>query len=117
MASPSSINNATYDPKTDKARRDNSNDAGWKYGYWTNIGNRDHVTCTLCDTVVCGGIKRLKQHLAGVYADTKMCLKTTTEIRKKMKDYMQKNKRKRPLFLHDDSDVLVVELVDLREKQ
>jgi hypothetical protein len=52
--------------------------------------------------VVCGGIKRLKQHLAGGFADTKMCLKTTTEIRKEMRDYLQKNKRKRPLFLHDD---------------
>jgi hypothetical protein len=51
------------------------------------------VTCTLCDTVVFGGIKRLKQHLAGGYADTKMCLKTTTEIRKEMRDYLQKKTR------------------------
>jgi hypothetical protein len=78
------------------------------------------VTCTLCDTVVCGGIKRLKQHLAGGFADTKMCLQITTEIRKEMRDFLQKNKRKRPLFLHDDeqqddSDVVVVELVDLEK--
>jgi hypothetical protein len=75
------------------------------------------VTCTLCDTVVCGGIKRLKQHLAGGFADTKMCLKTTTEVRKEMRGYLEKNKRKRPLFLHDDeqqgdSDVVVVEQGD-----
>jgi hypothetical protein len=44
--------------------------------------------------VVCGGIKRLKQHLAGGYADTKRCLKTTTEIRKDMRDYLQKKDEK-----------------------
>jgi hypothetical protein len=119
MASPSSVNNATYDPKTDKARRANSNDR-WKYGYWTNIGNRDQVVCTLCDTMACGGIKRLKQYLACGYTDTKMCLKTTTEIRKEMRNYLQKIKRKRSLFLHDheqqeDSDVVVLELVDLEK--
>jgi hypothetical protein len=73
------------------------------------------VTCTLCDTVICGEIKRLKQHLAGGYADTKMCLKTT-EIRKGMRDYLQKNKRKRPFFIHDDKqeeDSDGVVLVDL----
>jgi hypothetical protein len=52
------------------------------------------VTCTLCDTVVCGGIKRLKQHLAAGFADTKMCLKTTTEARKEMRDYLQKTRGK-----------------------
>jgi hypothetical protein len=49
-----------------------------------------------------------------------MCLKTTTEIRKEMRDYMQKTRGKRPLFLHDDeqqddNDVVVVELVDLEK--
>jgi hypothetical protein len=104
MSSPSSINTA-YDPKTDKARKAKSNDPGWKYGYWSNLGNRDHqVTCTLCDTMVCGGIKRLKQHLAGGYGDTKMCSKTTTAIRKEMRNYLESNKRKRPLFLDDDKE-------------
>jgi hypothetical protein len=49
-----------------------------------------------------------------------MCLKTTTEIRKEMRDYMQKTRGKRLLFLHDDeqqddNDVVVVELVDLEK--
>jgi hypothetical protein len=57
------------------------------------------VTCTLCDTVVFGGIKRLKQHLAGGYADTKMCLKTTTEIRKEMRDYLQKKQEEKAIVL------------------
>ena len=63
MASPPSVNNENYDPKVDKARKANSNDPGWKYGYWANLHKPDKVTCTLCDTKVSGGIKMLKQHL------------------------------------------------------
>jgi hypothetical protein len=44
----------------------------------------------------------LKEHLAGGYADTIMCSKTTTEIRKEMRAYLEKNKRNRPIFLDDD---------------
>jgi hypothetical protein len=102
MASPTSINNENYDPKTDQARKARSNDPGWKYGYWANLENRDQVTCTLCDIVVCRGIKRLKQHLAGGYGDVKMCANTTTAIRKEMRDYFERNRRRRPLFLEDD---------------
>ena len=58
--------------------------------------------CTLCDIIVCEGIKRLKQHLAGGYGDVKMCAKTTTAIRKEMRDYLEGNRRRRPLFLEDD---------------
>jgi len=118
MASPPSVNNENYDPKTDKARKARSNDPGWKYGYWANLENRDQVTCTLCDTMVHGGIKRLKQHLAGGYGDTKMCAKTTTAIRKEMKAYLDSNSRRRPLFLDEDNeqqeeeDVVVVEAAE-----
>jgi hypothetical protein len=86
----------------DPKRRARSNDPGWKYGYWTEIGNRDKVTCNLCQTITAGRIKRLKEHLAGGYADTIMCSKTTTEIRKEMRTYLEKNKRNRPIFLDDD---------------
>ena len=115
MASPPSINNGNYDPKTNKARKAKSNDPGWKYGYWANLQNRDQVTCTLCDVEVCGGIKRLKQHLASGYGDVKMCLKTTTAIRKEMRDYLESNRRRRPLFLEEgdeqqeEADVVVLE--------
>eukprot|EP00267_Zea_mays_P047468 XP_020399931.1 uncharacterized protein LOC109942393 [Zea mays] len=115
MASPSSVNNVNYDPKTDKARKASSNDPGWKYGYWANLANRDQVTCTLCDTIVSGGIKRLKQHLAGGYGDTKICSKTTTAIRKEMRDYLESKRRKRAIFLDDneqqeeEEDVMVVD--------
>ena len=102
--SPPSVNNENYDPKVDKARKANSNDPGWKYGYWANLQKPDKVTCTLCDTEVSGGIKRLKQHLAGGYGDTKMCPKTTTAIRKEMRDYLESNKRRRPLFNEEDDE-------------
>jgi hypothetical protein len=51
--------------------------------------------------VTTGGIKRLKEHLAGGYADTLICSKTTTEMRKEMKAYLD-NWRSRPIFLDDD---------------
>ena len=62
------------------------------------------MTCTLCR-----GIKRLNQHLAGGYGDS---AKTTTAIRKEMRDYLEGNRRRSPLFLEDDEqedDVVVVE--------
>jgi hypothetical protein len=92
-----------YDSMADPKRRAWSNDLGWKYEYWTENGNRDKVTCNLCKTVTAGGIKRLKEHLACGYADTVMCSKTTTVIRKEMRAYLQKNKRSRPIFLDDES--------------
>jgi hypothetical protein len=96
------VNVDDYDPMADPKRRARSNDPRWKYGYWTEIGNRDKVTCNLCQSVTTGGIKRLKEHLAGGYADAIMCSKTTTEIRKEMRAYLKKNKRTRPIFLDDD---------------
>jgi hypothetical protein len=96
------VNVDGYDPMDDQKWRARSNDPGWKYGYWTEIGNRDNVTCNLCKTVTARGIKRLKEHLAGGYADIVMCSKTTTEIRKEMSAYLEKNKKNRPIFLDDD---------------
>jgi hypothetical protein len=113
MAS-SPLTNDDYDPATDPARKAKSKDPVWAYGYWPNLQNRDHVTCILCKTVVCGGIKRLKQHLAGGYGDTTMCNNTTTAIRKQMKEYLESNKRRRPIFLTDqvdDGDVVEVDAI------
>jgi hypothetical protein len=50
---------------------------------------------------VCGGIKRLKQHLACGYGDTTMCSNITTAIRKQMREYLESNKRRRPIFLNE----------------
>jgi hypothetical protein len=115
MASPPSVNNENYDPKTNQARKARSNDPTGSMVIGQILKTRDQVTCTLCDITVCGGIKRLKQHLAGGYGDAKICSKTTTAIRKEMKEYLEGNMRRRPLFLEDDEqqeqedDVVVVE--------
>jgi len=119
MATPAASVNPAYDPKTDPARKPKrSKDPGWKYGYWADLGNRDEVTCTLCGTMVHGGIKRLKQHLAGGFGDSKICSETTTEIRVEMTNYLEKHKRQRPMYLDDEeeqveengeADVVVVE--------
>jgi hypothetical protein len=90
-------------------------------GNRTEIGNRDKVTCNICKTVTTGGIKRLKDHLVGGFADTLICSKTTTKTRKEMdtlicpktttktrkemKAYLDNNKRCKPIFLDDDSHV------------
>jgi len=72
-----------------------SSDPGWKYAYWPNLCNRDVVTCTLCGHSFYGGIKRLKQHLAGGFGDTKKCTMTTTAIRKETRDDLE-TRRRRP---------------------
>ncbi|KAG8065215.1 hypothetical protein GUJ93_ZPchr0004g38150 [Zizania palustris] len=80
-----------YDPMVDPKRKAKSNDPRWKYGYWTEIGNRDKVTCNLCKTVTMRGI-------------TVMCSKTTTEIRKEMREYLENNKRNQAIFVDVDDE-------------
>ena len=94
-----------YDPKSDHTRKPRkSTDPGWKYGFWPDLQNKDKVECTLCGQVVSGGIKRLKQHLAGAYGDAKLCPKASSGIRKEMTSYLEANKRKRPMFLDEDEE-------------
>jgi hypothetical protein len=63
--------------------QDGSIDIGQKLGSET----RSHATFARL-----WGTKRLKEHLASGYADTVMCSKTTTEIRKEMRAYLKKIK-------------------------
>lgn len=94
-----------YDPKSDPTRKPRkSTDPGWKYGFWPDLQNKDKVECTLCGQVVSGGIKRLKQHLAGAYGDAKLCPKASSGLRKEMTSYLEANKRKRPMFLDEDEE-------------
>eukprot|EP00267_Zea_mays_P043214 XP_020395281.1 uncharacterized protein LOC111589220 [Zea mays] len=94
-----------YDPKSDPTRKPRkSTDPGWKYGFWLDLQNKDKVECTLCGQVVSGGIKRLKQHLAGAYGDAKLCPKASSALRKEMTSYLEANKRKRPMFLDEDEE-------------
>ena len=71
-----------------------SSDPGWKYAYWPNLCNRDVVTCTLCGHSFYGGIKRLKQRLAGGFGDKKKCTMTSTAIRKEMRDDLETTRRR-----------------------
>ncbi|CAD6238899.1 unnamed protein product [Miscanthus lutarioriparius] len=82
MSSPPSIVSG-YDPKNDLARKpQRSKDPAW--------------------SSVRGGIKRLKQHLAGGYGDAKLCSGVSTEVRREMAAYLDANKWKRPLVLDDE---------------
>jgi len=58
----------------------------------------------LCNKKILGGIKRFKQHLAGGYGDVIICPQTNTELRKKMKAYLDGNKRRRPVYLDDEEN-------------
>ncbi|KAG2564437.1 uncharacterized protein LOC120681668 [Panicum virgatum] len=107
MASPTSAN-GEYDPKIDPARKPpRSTDPGWKYAYWPDLENKDKVECLLCGDHFRGGIKRLKQHLAGGYGDAKLCPKSTSELRKEMTAYIESNKRKRPIYLGEEEEEVV----------
>lgn len=48
------------------------------------------VQCSLCGKKMHSGVRRLKQHLAGGFADIAVCSKTNPTIIKEMKDYMRK---------------------------
>ncbi|KAM0893956.1 hypothetical protein ACQ4PT_024842 [Festuca glaucescens] len=98
-----------YDPMKDPDRRPRkSNDLGWNYGYWLKPGNPNIVVCNLCGKVNSGGIKRHKEHLAGTGGDATGCLKASTQLRREMFEYLEKNRRNigQP---DDDDDVVEVD--------
>jgi hypothetical protein len=43
--------------------------------------------------VTSGGIKRQKEHLAGTGGDATGCPRATTQLRREMLEYLEKNKR------------------------
>lgn len=51
-----------------------------------------------------GGIKRIKQHLAGGFGDITICPKTTTELRRQMLEYILSKKKKKVSLDFDDAD-------------
>uniref|UniRef100_A0A452Y8W4 BED-type domain-containing protein n=1 Tax=Aegilops tauschii subsp. strangulata TaxID=200361 RepID=A0A452Y8W4_AEGTS len=60
----------SYDSMKDQARKPlQSNDPGWKYGYWHAPPQRKSVVCNLCGKITPGWIKRHKEHLAGLTGD------------------------------------------------
>jgi hypothetical protein len=70
------VSNPKNDPNQ-KPRKSAS--SGWKYGFWSDLQNKDKVECTLCGQVISGGIKRLNQHLAEAYGDAKLCLRLAVD--------------------------------------
>ncbi|ONM08004.1 hypothetical protein ZEAMMB73_Zm00001d033598 [Zea mays] len=81
--------------------RRNSDDVGWEYGVLVDINNKDKVKCILCDKQMCGGVYRLKQHIAQEGKNAKKCqgMKTTKEklleAQEKCKKALDEAKRKR----------------------
>ena len=72
-----------YDTTKDPARKLLwSNDPGWNSGYWHEPPSRDLVKCNLCGKITSGGIKRHKEHLAGMGGDAIGCPKASTLLRR-----------------------------------
>ncbi|KAM0927376.1 hypothetical protein ACQ4PT_002845 [Festuca glaucescens] len=96
-----------YDPMKDPERRPRrSTDPGWNYGYMVTPGNSNIVKCNLCGKVTQGGIKRHKEHLAGTGGDALGCPRASTQLRREMYEYLEKNRRNQPL---PDDDVVEVD--------
>lgn len=97
-----------YDPSKDPARKAKSSDPAWKFGFWPDLSVKDVVQCSLYGKKMHSGVRRLKQHLAGGFADIAMCSKTNPTIIKEMKDYMQKymekSAKKNYVLQLDDDD-------------
>ncbi|KAL9673331.1 hypothetical protein QQ045_029587 [Rhodiola kirilowii] len=107
QSSASSIQMAEQDydlSKDPKRKPTKSSDSGWKYGFWPDLNNKDMTQCSLCDKIMHAGVRRLKHHLAGGYADVEKCLHTTTEIMKEMRSAIDKGKRKTIVQLDDEDD-------------
>ncbi|ONL96592.1 hAT dimerization domain-containing protein / transposase-related [Zea mays] len=94
--------------------RRNSDDVGWEYGVLVDVNNKDKVKCILCDKQMCGGVYRLKQHIAQEGKNAKKCqgMKTTKEklleAQEKCKKALDGAKRKR--------EVKTVRELELREE-
>jgi hypothetical protein len=97
---------ASYDPMKDpllKPRR--TTDPGWNYGYMVTPGNSNIVKCNICGKVTQGGIKRHKEHLAGTGGDAIGCPGVSTEVRREMIAYLEKNRRNQPIDLDEVVEV------------
>ncbi|KAM0872287.1 hypothetical protein ACQ4PT_038817 [Festuca glaucescens] len=96
-----------YDPMKDPERRpQRSTDPGWDYGYMVTPGNSNIVKCNLCGKVTQGGIKRHKEHLASTGGDALGCPRASTQLRREIYEYLEKNRRNQPL---PDDDVVEVD--------
>jgi hypothetical protein len=70
-ALPPELAEQAKDPK----RKAQSQDPGWKYGWWTDPTKKEFIQCIFCKKVVPTGIGRFKMHLAGGYGDAVKCPK------------------------------------------
>jgi hypothetical protein len=104
----------TSAPEGVSVLRRNSDDVGWEYGALVDINNKDKVKCILCDKQMCGGVYRLKQHIAQEGKNEKKCkdMKTTKEklleAQEKCKKALDEAKRKR-----EEKTVRELELIEV----
>lgn len=94
---------ATTNPNTntiDAGTKCTNGDMAWEWGVWKDPTKKGNVWCTLCDKKICGGITRLKLHLAHIKGEVTSCPKVTTDIMKRVlasiqEKEMQKKEKQR----------------------
>ena len=59
----------------------NTLDPMWEHGHQIDPNNRQRLNCKLCGKDICGGISRLKHHLAKVSGhEVEVCPAVTPEV-------------------------------------
>jgi hypothetical protein len=72
-----------------------SDDVGWHFGNIVQGRGRNTVQCKFCQTIITGGITRLKEHLAHMTGEVKVCPSVRTFVRESMmKLILDKKQRK-----------------------
>ncbi|PWA39471.1 zinc finger, BED-type, Ribonuclease H-like domain protein [Artemisia annua] len=70
-------------------------DPAWKYGPEEQVppqGEKKgykYVKCNFCSKIIKGGVKRMKDHLAGTHKDVSPCLSVPTEVKDEITQYLK----------------------------
>ncbi|XP_010244177.1 PREDICTED: uncharacterized protein LOC104588069 [Nelumbo nucifera] len=83
-----------------KRRGVNRRDPAWKYGTEMeepikNDKTYVYLKCNFCEKQISGGVKRMKEHLAGTRRNVAPCKYAPMEVIQEMKEYLDKFKEKK----------------------
>ncbi|CAA0810130.1 hAT transposon superfamily protein [Striga hermonthica] len=81
--------------ETDSLLKRKSDDIGWNYGVLADPHNKDSVKFLLCEKVMSGGIRRLKEHIGQISGNVTSCKKATKEDQAKCRNAINESKAKK----------------------
>ncbi len=73
----------------------NSDDVGWEYGVLCNANDPDKWKCKKCGSIFSGGVYRIKQHIAGIKGNVRVCLSASKEDKKRCQEAIENVKKKK----------------------